>query len=258
MSSFVRPEKNTLYDIPMSNHSGRVKFIIKAKGLQDEFDIVSPSTIGGSRGPAYLRIHPQGKVPALVTSDGDIIPESDTVSKYLIEKYADRSPSLIPSNMSIKYLGEGITRMHDLYISSIQATMYAPPGIPIGSVGTNRAAGFVELKRQFYIIENQLNYFEEIHPEYRDKLQPFLCGEEISYADAVLYPTLVVALFLLPQVYGYTVTDYVGDRLLTWFEYMSNNVECAIQLKSEMDNALAAWKESGWFAPILAEMKVQE
>ena len=38
---------STLYDMPVSNHGARCRFVIYKKGLEKDYNIVGPSTIGG-------------------------------------------------------------------------------------------------------------------------------------------------------------------------------------------------------------------
>ena len=55
---------STLYDMPVSNNGARVRFILKAKGLEKKgyVKIVPPSDLGGLKSEAYLKLNPQGKM----------------------------------------------------------------------------------------------------------------------------------------------------------------------------------------------------
>eukprot|EP00607_Mallomonas_marina_P007205 CAMPEP_0182416654 /NCGR_PEP_ID=MMETSP1167-20130531/1029_1 /TAXON_ID=2988 /ORGANISM="Mallomonas Sp, Strain CCMP3275" /LENGTH=261 /DNA_ID=CAMNT_0024589633 /DNA_START=124 /DNA_END=909 /DNA_ORIENTATION=+ len=255
MSSFQMSAKDTLYDVPVSNHGARIRMILKAKGLESQVEIVSPMTLGGLKSPEFLCINPAGKMPALVTEEGDNIPESDTIARYVMEKYSAQPPSFIPSTISLKYLSEKISRIHDIYISPIQGAMYKAKGTPFGILGTDRVAGLTELKKQLSIIEKELTSFEEKHPEYKDKLEPFLCGPEISLADATLYPTAVFCMYILPQFFGWKDTDVMGPQLLKWFHHMSSNVQYAKEVKDEIEGGLNAWKSNDRWVPIIEEMR---
>lgn len=200
--------KDILYDVPVSNHGARIRMILKAKGIEDKVEIANPSALGGMKSPEYLKsVNPLGKIPALITSEGDSIPESDTIARYILEKYSESSPSFVPSKMSLKYLSEKISRIHDIYISCIQGAMYKAPGTPFSTFGNDRKAALNELKRQLNIIEEELNTFEDKHPDLKGNLGPFLCGPEISLADATLYPTVVFCVFMLPQFFGFFRTS---------------------------------------------------
>jgi glutathione S-transferase len=56
-----------LYDVPVSNHGARCRFIVKLKQLESVVRVVSPSEIGGLKSDTYRELHPQGKMPLLVT-----------------------------------------------------------------------------------------------------------------------------------------------------------------------------------------------
>ncbi len=81
----------TLYDVPVSNHGARVRFVIYKKKLEDRYEIKSPGSLeGGLKGAAYLALNPQGKMPLLVAPGGqEIIPESEIIVQYLLDKHAD-------------------------------------------------------------------------------------------------------------------------------------------------------------------------
>jgi len=126
-----------------------------------------------------MKLNPQGKMPLLV--DNDIaIPESDTICRYLLDKYASTGPSFIPQDQLLRSLNEQICRLHDIYITPIQACMYRAPGSLFSSFGNNRLAALEELKRQLHNIEQLLANFDKLLS--RDKKGNFLCGEEISLA----------------------------------------------------------------------------
>jgi hypothetical protein len=55
----------------------KVRHIIYSKGLEAEFDIVSPMTVGGLTSDAYRAMNPQGKMPLLLLPDGTALPESE-------------------------------------------------------------------------------------------------------------------------------------------------------------------------------------
>ena len=79
----------TLYDMPVSNNGARCRILIYKKNLTMGEDIVitPPSDLGGLLSPEYLALNPQGKMPLLVTSHGNI-PESDTIARYILDRFA--------------------------------------------------------------------------------------------------------------------------------------------------------------------------
>jgi glutathione S-transferase len=54
-----------------------VRYVLYAKNLESKVDIVPPSTLGGLKSPAFLALHPLGKMPVLLLPDGTAVPESE-------------------------------------------------------------------------------------------------------------------------------------------------------------------------------------
>ena len=83
----------------------------------------------------------------------------------------------------------------------------------------------------------------------------FLCGSEISLADAALYPTMVFCSFILPDFFQWEKNDVFGRRLSKWWDFMSNEVEEARTVRDGIESGLSGWKTNGRWDPILEEMK---
>jgi hypothetical protein len=49
------------------------------------------------------------------------VPESDTILRHLIDRYAGVGPSYVPSTLEARTKSDLICRFHDLYITTIQA-----------------------------------------------------------------------------------------------------------------------------------------
>ena len=73
-----------LYAVRLSPFAARVRLALRLKGLA--YDILLPPG-GSTRSPEYLAINPIGKLPVLVTDEGLVIPESETIIDYLDERY---------------------------------------------------------------------------------------------------------------------------------------------------------------------------
>jgi maleylacetoacetate isomerase len=73
----------------------RVRIALNLKG--QPFDVVSTDLIKGEQfDPEYLKINPQGVVPALITDDGNTLTQSMAILEYLDETYSE--PALMPAD----------------------------------------------------------------------------------------------------------------------------------------------------------------
>lgn len=71
------------------------------------------------------------------------VPESDTILRHLIDRYAGVGPSYVPSTLEARTKSDLICRFHDLYITTIQArnnhhTHILEKGRRVDSVETGR------------------------------------------------------------------------------------------------------------------------
>jgi glutathione S-transferase len=64
--------------LPGAHLSGlQVRHIIYQKGLEGDFDIVSPMELGGLGSEQYMALNPQNKMPILLLPNGQTLPESE-------------------------------------------------------------------------------------------------------------------------------------------------------------------------------------
>ena len=217
----------------------------RQKGIPDsEVSIVSPMEIGGLRSAEYLALNPQGKMPVMkVHETGLNIPESETICRYLLSTYP-QGPSFQPDNPKSNM----ICRFHDLYLTSIQGCLYkAKP--PFGTF-TNRAAAIAEFQRQMNIIEDMV----EDDKDGGD----YLCGNDISLADATLYPTMVFAKHMLPK-FGVSVTEALPAKIGKWFDKVTVSDAAFRKVHDELMGALTAWDDKGrWDSIWLAGLRDEE
>ena len=240
-----------LYDMPVSNHGARVRMVINAKKIGSQVQILPPTAIGGLKSPEYLSLNLQGKMPLLVSSDGMSIPESDTICRYLLDKYPG-GPSFVPTDIKQRVLSDQICRHHDMYLSPVQGSMYKIPGSIYSTYGQDRTLALAELKKQLFGIEDIVATFDAKYPSLAGN---FLSGQEISLADVSLYPTVIFCMYMLPQFFGWDKADILGPKLMKWWNFMSNEVEDARIVRNEIESALDVWKSNGRWNPILEEMK---
>lgn len=174
---------------------------------ESEVSVLSPAELGGFRSEAYLKVSPQGKVPALqIHETGLCIAESDTCvsgqthiewtfdlnslalilwsmnslfffvffklqARYLLSTYEGIGPSFQPNNP----ISNQIARFHNLYLTTIQMCLYKA-GPPFGSFHTRQDA-LKEYSKQLHVIA-------DLFP--KDQSGPYICGSEVSLADATV------------------------------------------------------------------------
>ena len=236
--------KHTLYDVPVSNNGARCRLILYKKGISsDEVAIVSPMDIGGLQSDEYLSINPQGKMPCLTINADDksctaSIPESDTICRYLMEKYIGVGPSFQPDC----YKSNLIARLHDMYLTTIQGCLYkAMP--PFGIYGT-RSKAIAEFKKQLEIIEKIV-----------ENGGVYLTGNDVSLGDVTLFPTMIFAKYMLPK---FGESGNLPPKLERWFNgVIEKDVEFA-KVYDEVYSALQKWDANGrwdtiWMAGVRDE-----
>ena len=252
ITSSLRMSSETLYSVPVSNFSAKIRMIIYKKKIEDRISFVNPSVLGGLKSAEYLKLNPQGKMPLYITDENYPIPESDTIARYIIDKYSTLPPSFIPDTIQQRTLSDLVCRMHDVYIGALQGAMYKAPGNSYSTFGTDRKAALNELTRQLMVLEDTIQNFASKYPSYTGK---YLCGNSMCLADATLYPTMVFCTFMLPQFFGINEESFMGPNLKKWWVFMSSEVAEAVQIKEEIVVALESWKQNNRWDPILAEMK---
>jgi glutathione S-transferase len=192
--------QHILYDVPVSNNGARCRIILYKKDIDEtEVRVVPPTDMGGLKSEAFLSLNPQGKIPTLhCPALGFTIPESDTICRYFLTKYADKGPSFLPDD----YKSNLLSRFHDMYLTTIQGCLYKDRP-PFGIFGT-RTDALSEFLKQLRLMDDLLN-----------ENDVYLCGSEVSLADATIFPTMVFAKHMLPK-FGFP--DALPSKIDAWFE----------------------------------------
>ena len=228
----VSPSKHVLYDVPVSNNGARCRIILYKKNIpSNEVQIVAPTELGGLKSAEYLKINPQGKMPAIsCVETGLHLAESDTIARYLLSQYTLVAPSFQPELPLSNY----ICRIHDMYLGPVQSCMYKSP--PFAQFGT-RSDAIKEFKKQLDVIEDSL-VAETL----------YLCGDEVSLADATLFPTLLFAKYMLPK---FDVVPALPGKLDRWFENIRVKDTVFQKVHDEIFSSLEQWNERGRWDTIL-------
>jgi glutathione S-transferase len=212
----LTPYHCVLYSAPsptVSNNGARCRVIIYKKGIEDQVRIASPMDIGGLKSPEYLALNPQGKMPLLV-ADEITLPESDTICRYLLDRFSESSPSFMPSTAAARARSDLLCRLHDMYVTTIQGALYkATP--PFGIYGS-RLEALDELRRQLLVLNDAA-----------DATGPYLAGKELSLADATVFPTMIFVAHMLPLFSSdgapLDIKAVLGGRLGHWYLDMKAN-----------------------------------
>jgi len=233
--------KHTLYDMPVSNNGARCRLILYKKNIpSSEVSIVPPSALGGLKSPEYLALNPQGKMPLLAVSEtsgsggGGIaaLPESDTICRYLTSKYRDVGPSFLPDDPRSNL----IARLHDVYVAPVQGCLYKPAGYPFG-IHRMRKDAVAELRKQLGIIDGAIEEGGETDGLY-------LCGREVSLADATLFPTMVFVKYMLPK-FDVPENEALPPKIGAWFDAVKEGDPDFARVYDEVHGALEQWDANG-------------
>jgi len=217
-----------LYDMPISNNGARVRLIVYWKGLESTIRFVSPAEMGGLKSDEYLALNPQGKMPLLWLSDGQALPESEVIAQYLLDKYADVGPSLLPDTPELRAKANLATRVHDVYITNIQGTMYRGP-MDI----KERADGIAAIAKQLTVLEDIC------------EAGPYFVGDKPSSADAALFPTFIFMTYILPSKFGWEDVFTGKPKLKAWYENMKQADAAGARVFEEVNSALQDWDAGG-------------
>jgi diadenosine tetraphosphate (Ap4A) HIT family hydrolase/glutathione S-transferase len=239
------PKKGILYDVPVSNNGARCRLILYKKGItSDDVLIQPPSVIGGLQSDLYRTLNPLCKMPLFVCTnhndndddeDNDRllnIAESDTIARYLLHEYDHVGPSFQPNNVRSNL----IVRIHDMYITTIQGCLYkAKP--PFGIYYTRKDA-IQEFVKQLYNIEKLIVPSNGV----------YLCGNEVSLADATVYPTMVFASYMLPK---FDILPVLPPKLQQWYEQITTCDADFAKIQNEILGALHIWDNNHRWDTIL-------
>ena len=288
-------KKDILYDIPVSNHGARVRMIVYEKGLEKRIDIQSPQKLGGLKSPAYLSVFPTGKMPGMLTAESYPITESDTIARYLLDKYDNEFPRFVPAGVESRVLNEQIIRIHDQYMTPIQGCMYRAKISKFGSFGEDRQAALKEYLKQLGSIEQMLDRFELYYDVDRareraaneatnmfnlardaiegdadgrksrgasDRKSPqpydrykYLTGNEIALADATLFPSMVFVMWMLPRFFPSFDIPHNGGYRLKSWYTFMSEETTGRKVRQEIEEALEQWEESGRWSEIQLEVE---
>jgi len=229
-----------LFDMPVSNNGARCRIILYKKNISpSQVEIISPMALGGLKSDEYMKRSPMGYMPCLTiqkssnTNNGITnLSESDTIARYLLSEYSTVGPSFMVENPK----SNQITRWHDHYLTSIQGCLYKPASrLPLGDYADRKSA-LAAYRKHLNIIEGFMGDDEDT---------TFLCGEEVSLADATLFPSLVFASYMLPKFDEdlNNPQEPLPPKLKKYFDNLRTNDEVFAKVFDEiMDPLVNSWE----------------
>jgi len=174
-----------LYGGVMSNCSKRVAVTLLEKNVPFELHLVDFRN-AEHKTPAYLKHHPFGQLPYIVTDDGFELYESRAIARFIEESYPNQGSSLIPKDPKARAKFEQAASVEvanfEVYARGIVHELIIKPFIK-QEPDTAR----VELLKQEW--QPKLDAYEAILGQ-----QKYLAGDAITLADLfhLPYGTLIV------------------------------------------------------------------
>ena len=232
-SEVLSNSDHILFDLPVSNNGARVRAILYHKQLsQQQVEIISPMKLGGLKSDEYMAVSPQGLMPALIIqkeheSGMKHLSESDTIARFLLAEYSSVGPSFQPDNPR----SNQICRWHDVYLTTIQGCLYKPASrFPLGNFADRKSA-IAAFKKNLKVIEG-----------FMSDEGMYLCNNEVSLADAALFPTCIFANYMLPKFDD--SEPPLPPKLNAWFDHLRNNDAVFSKVYDEiMVTLVTSWEE---------------
>jgi maleylpyruvate isomerase len=186
-----------LYSYYRSSAAYRARIALNLKGLAYETAPVHLVKDGGhNRRPEFRAVNPQMRLPALVTSGGDVLIQSLAIIEYLDETHP--TPPLLPK--------EPIARAHARALADIIACDIHP----MNNIGPLRYLKN-ELHQEQSAIDAWYHHWVTAGFEAYEALVrpgPYSCGSDVTMADICLVPQvynarrLKVPLDKFPKIVG--------------------------------------------------------
>ncbi len=203
-----------LYQMDISPYTARCRLVVYAKGVEDKVEVIDP---GNVKTDEYKAINPMGKIPALVTEDGQAIPESDVICEYLEDVFPD--PDMTPAQ---KARIRTVSRVADMYVLNAMEPFF---DVAKGGPKVDALLAYGHQKTNW-----GLDRLEEV------LVGPYAAGDKLSYADG----TVIAAIFYLLGVgKAFGMGDVLAARpkLNAYWQFIQTNDHAARIIK-EMQDAM--------------------
>ncbi|MBE9213922.1 glutathione S-transferase family protein [Plectonema cf. radiosum LEGE 06105] len=164
-----------LYYAPASSYSQRVLIALYEK--QIDFTPVEVNLFDVESRTQYLQINRFGKIPTLITDDGEVLLEANIIIEYL--DGSDGNIPLIPQDMKLALEMRMLERIVDVYINGGREALFKDSQRPLEERGNK------EVIKAKGLLEEACNLLNE-------KLanRTWLVGKDFTLADCAAAPTL--------------------------------------------------------------------
>ncbi|KAJ7323355.1 glutathione S-transferase [Mycena albidolilacea] len=154
--------------------------------------------------PEYMAKHPFGQVP-MIDDDGFIVYESRAICRYILEKYPNQGPELLPKGLKERTLVE--------QAAAVEYATFTPALLPVlKEVRPKRLRGEpvdqAVLDEALKELSAKLDVYEVILSK-----QKFLAGDEFSFADLCHYAYAP----LLLTIGGIDIMTSKGPNVTRWW-----------------------------------------
>jgi glutathione S-transferase len=219
-----------LYQTYTSPFPTRVRLVLYVKGLACE--IIEPPgfhATAESKGD-YMRINPIGRVPTLITDDGQALPESEVICEYLEDAYPD--PPTLPPDAWGRAQVRLISRLCDFYLVMAMRPLFTASGQSRkrwdkGAIDAGLAA-----------VETALGYIEHHLGE-----AGYAVGERLTWADGALLPQLMLSYEWAPKLFDAPSPLGTHPKLAAYWRGIARD-PIAARLLTETREAVAHEQEN--------------
>lgn len=165
-----------LYGVPMSRAS-RCLWMLEELGVP--YENVPTSFVGDAQKPDYLKVNPNGRIPAL-DDDGTLVWESMAINLHLAEKYDKgfRPRSLEERAHTVQWSFWGMTEIEPGLIEAFVNRVMLPEAQRNQAAGD---AGEQKLQRPLAVLDKELGQ------------RRFLLGDRFTLADLNVASVLLIA-----------------------------------------------------------------
>ncbi|NKB39148.1 MAG: glutathione S-transferase [Gammaproteobacteria bacterium] len=194
-----------LYGFRVSNYYNMLKFAFLEKGIKFEEVHAMPN-----QETEFTSKSPMGKVPCIEV-DGAYLSETGVILDYLED--ISPSPALFPSDAFQKAKARELLRCCELYIELAARRHYGHLffGEDINEAAVN------EVKP---VMEKGVRAISQLA-----RFSPYLCGEELSYADIVAYHCFSYPVNVAEKIYDWDIISDIPG-LKSWKETVAAREHC--------------------------------